>query len=138
MTTAQIEAYNEIVARGLLGKKQFIVYDYIRSHGPVTINTMLSNLAKTGDNTGAYTGRVSELQQMGVIAVNGAVMGPKGHYVSLYEVVPGALPVKVQRKPKADMKALLVEAHDLIENMLSVHGGSDRQKQLLARLGALR
>lgn len=111
MTTASLDAYHEIVAKGLLARRQFVVYDYIRSHGPVSINTMLSNLAKPGDNTGAWTGRVCELRDMGVIRRYNEGMGPKGHPVTLWEIVPGAIPKKLAKRETKEAKIKRLEIH---------------------------
>jgi hypothetical protein len=57
------EIYNQIKNNGLLGKMQFMVYEFIYEHGPVTANELfMAKQMKTNQS-----GRFTELSQMDVI-----------------------------------------------------------------------
>lgn len=105
-----IEAYHEIIRNGLLRTSQLRVYEYIYRHQPCTINQMLADLAKPGQNTGSLTGRISDLSRMGAIRVAGKVKASStGHNVYLWEVT-GRLPEKLKKtETKAEAIARLLK-----------------------------
>ena len=100
-----IEAYNEIRKNGLLKGLRFQVYDYIASAGPVTLNNIIAAIAKPGSNTGAISGRMSELERARVIEVCGTSQADTGHKVSLYRTTCN-LPEKLER---AETKAQAID-----------------------------
>ena len=63
-----IETYYEIKNNNLLSKKRMEVYDIIYNNGPVNCRQII-NIASKGQvtNTGAISGRLSELEERGVI-----------------------------------------------------------------------
>jgi hypothetical protein len=96
-----IAAYNKILENGLLSKKRLEVYREIFRYQPISINKLIMNLAKEGQNTGCITGRISELQALGVIEPWGTEIAPTGHEVMLWRTtdnLPGKLPKKKTRK----------------------------------------
>ena len=90
-------AYDEITKNGRLGKAQLRVYEFIYKYGPCTINAIIENLSSPGQNTGVFTGRMSELHEMRVIRVIGETEGPTGHKVKLWDVT-SSLPMKREKR----------------------------------------
>jgi hypothetical protein len=62
-----LDTYNKIKNDGLISKLRFYVYDIIYNNGPITISQMIRIAAKDVTNTGSFTGRISELERMGLI-----------------------------------------------------------------------
>lgn len=65
-----INTYHRIVADGLLSKKRLQVYNIIYNKGPINCRGIIK-VAANGcvTNTGAISGRLSELEERGVIYV---------------------------------------------------------------------
>ena len=61
------ETYFNIKENGLLSRLRFQVYDIIYQHQPITISQMIRIAASEVTNTGSFTGRISELERMGLI-----------------------------------------------------------------------
>jgi hypothetical protein len=89
-----VEAYDEIKENGLLSERRFEVYDFIARNGPCSINKLLQDKAWIGRNTGSLTGRISELERMGLIVPWGKETAPTGHRVILWEITKN-LPSKL-------------------------------------------
>jgi len=67
-----IDAYNEIKKNGLLGKRQWQVYEIVSEHGPLTMNQMFRKIDEQTNhcnpmNHGSFGTRLSELRNLGVI-----------------------------------------------------------------------
>jgi hypothetical protein len=96
-----VDAYKTITANGLLSKKKMQVYEEIFKFQPISINQLIMNLSRPGLNTGSITGRISELQKLGVIEAWGTEIAGTGHEVILWRTtdsLPGKLPKKPTRK----------------------------------------
>jgi len=89
-----IEAYQTIRDNGLLSKRRWQVYDFIYRNQPCTLNAIIQGLARTGQNTGAISGRISELRRLSVIEPCGDQVAPTGHRVLLWRTTRG-LPKKI-------------------------------------------
>lgn len=92
-----IDAFNEIVANGLLSERRFQVYEILFRDGPLTANQVI-NIFKIKHpmlNTGAVTTRLSELRNAGVVMELGEIECPvTGNNVIQWDVT-GNLPRKV-------------------------------------------
>jgi hypothetical protein len=95
-------AYHQIIESGLLKKSQLRVYQFLYDFGPTTINAVLAGLAQPGQNTGVFTGRFSELEEMGVITIVGKTKGPSGHTVNVWDVTPNLPAKRVKRETKSE------------------------------------
>jgi len=62
-----VDIYETIKKDGLLSDLRFRVYDIIYLYQPITISEMIRKVSSTVTNTGSFTGRISELKDMGVI-----------------------------------------------------------------------
>jgi len=77
-------AYDTIKKNGMLKGRQLQVYEEIFKFQPISINRLIQNLGRPGMNTGSITGRISELQRMGVIWEVGQEQAHTGHRVILW------------------------------------------------------
>tara|TARA_R110002126_G_scaffold13983_1_gene59503 strand:+ start:213 stop:680 length:468 start_codon:yes stop_codon:yes gene_type:complete len=96
-----LEIYHKI-KDGLLPKRRFQVYDIIYKHGPLTLNQILTIAQRESRvlNTGAYSGRISELVEHGVIEDVGTTECPvSGNSAILWEATD-KLPMPLKRKEK--------------------------------------
>jgi hypothetical protein len=114
MRDTSTDAYRLIKAKGLLSKLRFLVYETIVQHGPVSISEILQYAAQEKRNTGSLTGRISELERMGVI--KDSYRGPcpvTGNNV-IFWVATNELPVKlVKEVPLKEKLAKAFKAIDL-------------------------
>jgi plasmid maintenance system antidote protein VapI len=92
-----VEAYRKITENGLLSRRRLQVYEEIFKFQPISINKLIMNLSRPGLNTGSITGRISELQRLGVIEAWGTEIAPTGHEVILWKTT-GSLPGKIPQK----------------------------------------
>lgn len=117
-----IDAYHKIEADGLLSRRRWEVYDYIFKLQPCSIGDILAGLARQGQNTGTYSGRISELLALGVIEPWGEKVDHRtGHSVILWHTtgnLPGALPKK-ETKTQA-IARLMKENQELRRQLAAV------------------
>jgi hypothetical protein len=96
MRRTSIEAYHQIQDQGLLGRLQFLVYQLIFEHGPVTQAEVWKRTV--GYQIRSITPRFSELEEMGVIeAVGERPCEYTGNVATIWDVTPN-LPVKPAKK----------------------------------------
>jgi predicted transcriptional regulator len=111
-----VDAYWTIVKNGLLSKKRMQVYEEIHKFQPISINKLIMNLSRPGLNTGSITGRISELQRLGVIEPWGTEIAPTGHEVILWKTT-GNLPGKIpQKKTRRQLEKRISELELLIRS----------------------
>ena len=101
-----IEAYHKIVNNGLLSKRRMEVYDFIFHNQPVSLNTIIAALSRPGFNTGSYSGRISELERLGVIEPQGQIVAPQTKHIVLLWVTTDNLPGVL---PKFESKADIIK-----------------------------
>lgn len=91
----RIDAYIEIKENGLLSKRRFEVYEIIAKYGPINCRQII-NWASKGSvtNTGAFSGRLSELEKLGVIAEHHQGKCPITGHRTIFWVTTGKLPEK--------------------------------------------
>lgn len=95
-TSAQ--AYHQIKEEGLLSKRRLQVYSIIADHGPINCRGII-NIAARGQvtNTGAISGRLSELEKMRVITEAFRDKCPiTGHQTAMW-MITNRLPVKIEK-----------------------------------------
>jgi len=135
-----IDAYYTILDNGLLGLRQWQVYTHLYYNGPCTGKQVTNALRDGKKNCGAYTTRLSELRDMGVIyEVEETICEDSGQVVMLWDVT-GELPVK-HRKIKSKLAvakesiAVLVKALESAVNELEQDGHSrdERVHDLIAK-----
>jgi len=110
-----IEAFNKIKENGLLGKRQFEVYNWFFENGPATARDCYESLCrgKVILNPGSYITRISELKKMGsMIEVGERVDSDTKHRVYLWDVT-SKIPVKFE-KPKRQ-KCPTCDGHGYIQ-----------------------
>jgi hypothetical protein len=101
------EAYQQIEADGLLSYRRWVTYKYLFEYGPCTANELQHKVKINKGINGAeflmsLDKRLSELRNVGVVREAGqrrCTISGKNNIV--WEIVPGALPVK---KPEATKK----------------------------------
>jgi hypothetical protein len=134
-----VDAYKTITDSGLLSRKRMEVYEEIYKFQPISINTLIRNLCVTGYNTGSITGRISELQRLGVIAAWGTEIAPTGHEVILWKTtdqLPGKIPKKPTRKQlEGILEKLLIAVANLYNTKDLLFKGDARGPGI--ELGAL-
>jgi hypothetical protein len=102
MEPTSLEAYENIKASGALGTMQWLVYDAIFHHGPITANALNHLLGRPGQTSFSYHKRLSELRDMGVIKKYGtSTSNDTGQNVYQW-VITGALPTKVIKEKKGN------------------------------------
>jgi predicted transcriptional regulator len=108
-----IETYHAIKEEGLLSKLRFQVYDIIYKNQPITISEIIRRASREVTNTGSFTGRISELERMGVI--ESAYEGDcpiTGRNVNFW-VTTNELPKKLEKeKTKTEIIKELIEDRD--------------------------
>jgi len=96
-----IEAYQTIQENGLLGRRQFQIYDVLYRHGPLTYAGVCDFLRSESGiriSTHGLGSRFSELVAMGAIAEVGRADDPVTKMsVLLYDVTSG-IPKKLEKK----------------------------------------
>lgn len=97
-----VEAYRYVQDSGVLGQRQFEVYDVLYRFGPLTANEAFNIIAKEkrrpnfDSNTRA---RFTELREMGaIVEVGERVCSVTGMTVILWDVTD-RIPVKPEKKP---------------------------------------
>lgn len=94
MRETSIEAFNQIKDEGLLSKTRFKVYEFIFKNGPCTISDVSINFNKSGNASGTYSSRFSELRNSGAIKeVGTTVCKITGRNKILWDVT-NRLPIK--------------------------------------------
>jgi hypothetical protein len=68
MRDTSIEAYEKIREDGTLSRMRWRVYQHLFHHGPLTAREVDHGLSSPGDHAASYHKRLSELEQMGVVA----------------------------------------------------------------------
>lgn len=99
-----IEAYHQIIENGLLGKRQFQVYEILYLHGPLTYNEVYEKIKSLngGGWMGINSSRLSELRNSGAIDEVGTKRDPfSGMEVILWDVTD-KIPLKPEKKKSKD------------------------------------
>jgi len=114
-----IEAYETIVANGLISKRRMEVYQELFHNGPLTANEVVRKYQQTNPNIkdASLNGRFSELERLGVIRDTGELKTDQisGHKCILWDVTSN-LPNKIEKKiPFKERKEEILE-------MLVAHG----------------
>ena len=113
------KAYREIKAEGLLSKMRFIVYDFIYQNGPVTQKQAIIQLGKGRQKGGTFTGRFSELENIGVIKIVGeTVCEDTGRSVHLWDVTPDLPKPLVKKVTRADKKKIIIKKLGIYKNWI--------------------
>ena len=107
-------AYDTIKKNGMLKGRQLQVYEEIFKFQPISINRLIQNLGRPGMNTGSITGRISELQRMGVIWEVGQEQAHTGHQVILWGTTDH-LPKKLERPETLKQRCARFE--DLVKQL---------------------
>lgn len=100
------ESYQQIEANGLLGKRQFQVYDVLFRKGPLTGNQIWETLKAENEidwisNQGAGS-RLSELRNMGCVRECGIARDPFTKMNVILWDVTRDLPVKIEKRKSKD------------------------------------
>lgn len=100
MRQTSIQVYNQIKDEGLLSKTRFKVYEYIFKNGPCTISDVSVHFNKSGNASGTYSSRFSELRDCGSIQeVGTTVCKITGRNKILWDVT-SKLPTKLEKAKK--------------------------------------
>lgn len=93
-----LAAYNAIKENGLLSARRFQVYEIIFKNGPVNCRQIIE-IASKGNvtNTGAFSGRLSELEKLGVIAEHHTGPCPITGHETVFWIATEKLPVKWEK-----------------------------------------
>lgn len=111
-----IETYHRIKDEGLLSKLRFFVYNIIYMHGPITISQMIRLAAKDVTNTGSFTGRMSELERMGLIGQHHIGPCPVTGREVIFWVTTDCLPQDYQKpESKSDVIRRLEKEIELLK-----------------------
>lgn len=131
-----IETYHQIKDEGLLSKLRFYVYDIIYRNGPITISQMIRIASKDVTNTGSFTGRISELERMGLIGQHHIGPCPVTGREVIFWVTTDCLP-KTYEKPETkseiikrlekENKELQEKYMNLVEEFRALYASTRRQ-----------
>ena len=110
-----ILAFQAIKDNGLLSERRFQVYQIIFEHGPVNCRQIIE-IASRGNvtNTGAFSGRLSELERLGVIESHSVGPCPITGHETIFWVTTDQMPAKFEKEiktkcPHCDGKGYRVE-----------------------------
>lgn len=93
-----VSAFHTIKENGLLSRKRLEVYSIIAKHGPLNCRQIIEIAAKgTVTNTGAISGRLSELVNLDVIESAFERPCPTTGHVTIFWQITDRLPKKIKK-----------------------------------------